>query len=279
MHDEGSILSGHAVDSHPSRDELDLHEKLALAGRILAGEGLSRVSFGHVSSRSQRSDEIIALRGRSARDTGLEFAAAGDIVEMTLDAETVSESTVSVPRECYIHLEILRARPDVNSVVHIHPRIVVALRSAGITLGAIYGAYDPDGVRIARGQIAYYPRPELIDTPDRGRHLAEALGSKATCVLDGHGIVTVGDSVELAVLNAIALCELAHVTYLAAALGAPHVYGDDVLDELVPAPGQAVAQGGHSGASMDPRISSWQHWVARDRRRSEQGEDSHGPTF
>ncbi len=104
--------------------------------------------------------------------------------------------------------------------------MVVALRAAGIALDGIYGAYDPDGARIARGQIAYYPRPELIDTPDRGRRLVEALGDRATCVLDGHGIVTVGDSVEFAVLNAIALCELAHVTYLASALGAPHVYED-----------------------------------------------------
>ena len=252
-----------------SRDEEDeLHDKLALAGRILAGEGLSRVSFGHVSSRSHRSAEIVALRGRPRSDRGLEFAAATDVLEMNLDAEVVTGSELSSPRECYIHLEVLRARPDVSSVVHIHPRVVVALRSAGIALEGIYGAYDPDGVRLARGEIAYYPRPELIDTPERGRRLADALGQKSVCVLDGHGIVTVGDSVELAVLNAIAVCELAQVTWLAASVGTPHVFDDDVLSELIPPANKTVAPGGHVGAVMDPRISAWQYWAERDRRRA-----------
>lgn len=253
------------MDIKSAPDE-ELHKTIALGGRILAGEGLSRVSFGHVSARSSRSDAIVALRGRPRGDMGLEFADGGDIIEMNLDGGVVSDSAIMAPRECFIHLEILRARPEIASVVHIHPRIVVALRAAGLSLLPIYGAYDPDGVRLALNDIAYYPRPELIDTSERGCLLATLLGDKTAAVLDGHGIVTVGESVEIAVMNAIALCELAHVTWLAASVGAPQSFAEEDLRELL-SPTTAIVSGGDAAPVQRPGTSAWQHWAERDRRR------------
>ncbi len=53
------------------------------------------------------------------------------------------------PNESQIHLEILRARPDVQSVVHIHPIDVVALGAAGRRLLPLYGAFSPAGLKLA----------------------------------------------------------------------------------------------------------------------------------
>jgi ribulose-5-phosphate 4-epimerase/fuculose-1-phosphate aldolase len=244
------------------QDQSDLYDKLALAGRVLAGEGLTRVSYGHISAWSTPAREAIALRGRPASDCGLEFAASGDMVELDLMG-TILRGEASPPRESPIHLEILRARPDVASVVHVHPRIVVALRASGIRLLPIYGAYDPPGVDLALDNIGYFSSSKLIDTAERGREVVDALGDKTACVLDGHGVVVVGGSIEAAVLNTIALCELAHVNWMAAAVGHPVGIPRQELSEFLPRPSP-------SQPSMDPQNSAWQHWVERSKQKNNQ---------
>ena len=240
-------------------------ELLATACRVLAGEGLSRVSTGHVSARIGTGGNV-AMRGRPATDAGLEFAEAGDMVEMTMDGHVVA-GEARPPRECFIHLEILRARPDVNSVVHMHPRWVVALRAAGVELAPIYGAYDPEGLRLALGDIAYFHSSRLIDSPESGRELAAVLGSRPCCVLDGHGIVTVGASVESAVLTAIALDELAHVTWLAASVGTPVPISAEDQAHMSGVVEALRAQVNPTHGGTNPATSAWQHWAERDRRR------------
>jgi ribulose-5-phosphate 4-epimerase/fuculose-1-phosphate aldolase len=236
-------------------------EDIAVACRVLAREGLSRVSSGHVSSRTS-DPSVIAIRGRSQSDTGLLYASPSDVVEVTFDGEVVGESEARPPRESHLHLEVLRLRPDVQSVVHVHPRWVVALRAAGLRLEPIYGAYDPEGLRLALGDIAYFPSSRLIDTPNSGRDVATALADKPACVLDGHGIVTVGDSIESAVLIALALDELAHVTCLAASMGKVEQISKDDQEAL-----SNVVQTLRSA----PATAAWQHWIERDRRGRQRG--------
>jgi ribulose-5-phosphate 4-epimerase/fuculose-1-phosphate aldolase len=240
-------------------------DQLALACRVLAGEGLSRVSSGHVSVRTNVPG-VIAIRGRPPGDTGLLFASPSDVVQMTMDGDVISTSRAQAPRECFLHLEVFRARPDVQSVVHVHPRWVVALRAAGLDLEPLYGAYDPEGLRLALGDIAYFHSARLIDTPEAGRELAAVLGVRPCCVLDGHGIVSVGDSIEAAVLVAIALDELAQVTCLAAAMGRPRPISLEDQQAMADVVLALRADAGTPGGAVKPTSAAWQHWVERDRR-------------
>jgi len=60
---------------------------------------------------------------------------------------------------------------------------------------------------------------ELIVSSDQGARVAQALGQHRVCHLQGHGIVSVGQSVQEATLGAIHLERLAEVNYRVAQLG------------------------------------------------------------
>ncbi len=244
-----------------------LHRKIALACRIIGGEDVSRVSFGHVSARSDLDDGVIAIRGRTPSDGGLQFCIEDDICEIDLQGQAVGEFAAKAPREKWAHLGIYAERPDVRAVVHVHPRWVVALGIAGLALGPVYGAYDPDGLRLSAGGVASFPSSILIDSAETGHDLASALGTRTACVLKGHGIVTVGESVEAAVLEAITLTELAHVTWLAAAVGP--IATISAAEQTAILGDQAAAEG--IGAVADrgvkPSYAAWQHYVLRDQLR------------
>lgn len=246
-----------------------LRRKVALACRILAAEDVSRISFGHVSARTEPGGDVVAMRGRPASDRGLEFCTEDDVVELDYQGRVIGSSTVSAPREKWAHLGIYSRRSDVNSVVHVHPRWVVALSAAGRDLGPIYGAYDPDGCRLGACDLATFRSAALIDSPELGSVLATALGEKSACVLSGHGIVTVGESVEAAVSTAIAVTELAHVTWLAAVAATGPLVTISADDQAAVLQDQVKAEQDSSQASrgVKPTSAAWQHFAERDRRR------------
>lgn len=199
-------------------DRLALDEKLALACRILGGEQLTRAAFGHVSAL--RDDGTVAMKARGKDEEALEFATARDIITVGLDGKAIDAPPGLVaPNEAFIHTECFKLRPDIRSVVHLHPPFVVAMAAAGRRLEPIYGAFAPRGLRLATGTLRYYRRSLLISNVELGREVAETLGDGEACILHGHGVVTVGPSIESAVLTAIALAELAHVNWLAASVG------------------------------------------------------------
>jgi L-fuculose-phosphate aldolase len=74
---------------------------------------------------------------------------------------------------------------------------------------------------------------QLVTEPQLGKRLAAALGDHRVCHLQGHGIVSVGESVQEATLGAIHLERLAEVNYRVALLGRePRVIPADELQAL-----------------------------------------------
>jgi 3,4-dihydroxyphthalate decarboxylase len=207
--DEGAagIDDGHA----------DLVVKLAEACRILAHAGLAEDILGHVSARAPRADSVL-VRSRSSHERGLLFTTPEDIHEIGADSENLPRG-YRRPNEFPIHSRVLRARPDISAVVHVHPPAVVACDLAGLPLRPIVGAYNIPAMRMASDGFPIYPRSVLINTDDLGDAVADTLGDRPVCILRGHGIVTVGDSIEQAVVRALNIEILARMTLAAGQRG------------------------------------------------------------
>ncbi|GHH81258.1 class II aldolase [Streptomyces sulfonofaciens] len=203
---------------------------IALGCRILAHRGLAEDILGHISLRDD--DGTLHIRCRGPRERGLLFTEAEDVHRVGLDGDTALSGGHRVPNELPIHREVLRARPDVRAVVHIHPPSVVAADLAGLTLRPIVGAYNIPAMRMALDGIPVYPRAVLITRPELGREVAAALAGQPVCILRGHGVVATGQTVQQAVVRALNMETLARMTLAAAVHRTPPALPDSDVAEL-----------------------------------------------
>jgi ribulose-5-phosphate 4-epimerase/fuculose-1-phosphate aldolase len=207
---------------------------VANACRILGARGLAEDVLGHISVRT--GPDRILIRCRGPQEEGLFLTQPADVREVDLDggAEGGLDGW-SVPNELPIHAEVLRARPDVDAVVHCHPPSVLMAGLEGVPLRPVFGAYHIPAARMALEGVPVYPRSVLVRRPELGREVAAALGDKSVLVMRGHGITAVGSgehAVEQAVVRALALDVLARVSVESARLGgnADELTGEDVAE-------------------------------------------------
>jgi len=192
---------------------LALRRRLARAHRILTAGGIWPITKGHVSARIPGTEHVLILghihsEGRSLIDTDVD-----DIVTVDIDGKWL-EGRIEPVDERYLHLEIMKARPDVTSVVHAHPTYATAFGIAGTNIlpvgnrGAIFAPKVP---------ILDYDRQ--IDTPETGRMCRDAIGDGMALVLKNHGVAVVGDSIENAVIATFSLEETAQLQWIAGQVG------------------------------------------------------------
>ena len=183
----------------PSRELLD---ELVAANHILYRQGVVD-GFGHVSVRDLRDKGRFLL----ARSMAPGLVKAGDIVIYDLDGNAPPREKRKAYLERFIHGEIYRARPDVNSVVHSHSPSVVPfgvvsnapLRPICHMSGFLHPQAPIFEIRDAAGPAS----DMLIRSQALGVALAKSLGGHAVVLMRGHGSTVVGTSLRQAVFRAI----------------------------------------------------------------------------
>jgi ribulose-5-phosphate 4-epimerase/fuculose-1-phosphate aldolase len=188
----------------------DLRAEVVLGGRVLEHAGLSDMVWGHVSARDPDG------RGVWMKASGQGFDEVTEATVLLVDpAGEVLAGEGARHSEYPIHTEILRARPDAGSVVHVHPFHAMAFAASDVELRAFshIGGVFSGGVR------RYHDAAGLVATAEEGAALAAALGEDRALLLVGHGIVTVGASVGVAVTTAIMLERACRLQLLAECYG------------------------------------------------------------
>jgi ribulose-5-phosphate 4-epimerase/fuculose-1-phosphate aldolase len=228
-------------------DHEDLRERVAEACRVLARLDLTKAATGHVSARVPGQDKVL-IRARGPNELGVRYTTAREVVAVDFDGkivETTAEGLAS-PQEVFIHTAIYGTRPEIASVVHVHPATVVLFTMCDKPLLPLFGAYDPSGLALALEGIPTFDRSILVSTPELGADLVKAMGNAKTCMMRGHGITTAGPSVEEAALYAIHLNDLATINYQAYLLGNPRPISEE--DQAVFRRGLLAPRGGGAGA-------------------------------
>jgi ribulose-5-phosphate 4-epimerase/fuculose-1-phosphate aldolase len=208
-------------------DEREQRELLATACHILYRLGLSDY-LGHPSVRLGP-ERVLIKPKHSPRIRGMDRMGANDMVVIDLSGELVAGEH-EPPSERFIHTEIYRARPDVQSVVHTHQPMSTL---CGIVSLPILPLLHVESLVVQKQPIPVFACAELIVTSTQGQGVAKALGDHRVCHLQGHGIVSVAESIQEATLGAIHLERLADVNYRVAQLGRePRVIPHNELDAL-----------------------------------------------
>jgi ribulose-5-phosphate 4-epimerase/fuculose-1-phosphate aldolase len=174
-------------------------ERLSEAGRacrILDMEGHGDMTLGHLSVRESDG------RGFWIKRNGIglgEVKGPDDFVLVDWEGRQIAGGG-GRHSEWPIHSEILRARPDVNVVVHSHPFYASVFSAADeplqpYTLDADYFIDIPRH----DNEVA------LITTREEGEALARSLGDAFAVLMGNHGVTFCGATVEHAVCAGIFL--------------------------------------------------------------------------
>jgi len=191
---------------------------LADAGRVLAHEGQGDYVAGHVALRlPDRPDRFLM----KPAGIGLEEMTDDNIITVDIDGNKVAGNAAR-HNEVFIHSEVLRARPDVQAVVHTHAIYAVVFSSLGKPLQAV----SNDGAFFAQGLPVFSETTELIITPERGKAVARTLGKFGAMILRNHGIVTAATTMEEAVFLALKLNQACQIQVMAEWAGGPRLVGE-----------------------------------------------------
>jgi len=93
-----------------------------------------------------------------------------------------------------IHAAVHQARPDVIAAVHCHSLPTKAFSALGCKLEPI----NQDACRFYEDHAVYEDFGGIVLAHEEGRRIAKALGEKKAVILQNHGILTVGKSVDAA---------------------------------------------------------------------------------
>jgi ribulose-5-phosphate 4-epimerase/fuculose-1-phosphate aldolase len=176
-----------------------LLEDIVVGSRILADFGVVD-GFGHVSARSPTNPNHFLM----SRSLAPALVTADDIMEFDLDGNPVDARGRTVFLERFIHSEIYKARPDVMSVVHTHSPGVIPFSVSKVPLRAMFHnpAFLAVGVPVWDIRKDFGETSMLVNNAALGKSLAETLGDKPVVLMRGHGDVTVGPTVKMAVFRA-----------------------------------------------------------------------------
>jgi L-fuculose-phosphate aldolase len=190
----------------PRATDADLKRRLVHASRILAMEGHGDLVWGHASVRVPGRETF----WMKPTGLGLEEARVEDLLLCDLDGRVV-RGTKPQHIEVYIHSEVMRARPDVGAVVHTHAIHPTVFASLGVPLQPVT---HEAAVFVPPDVPRFDETTDLINTSERGRAMARALGGRDALLLVSHGIVTAGATIERAAINALLLDRAARAQLL-----------------------------------------------------------------
>jgi L-fuculose-phosphate aldolase len=191
----------------------EIKDRLIVAGKILVQQGQDDFTRGHISMRLPDDPGLFFMKAHSI---GLDEITMQNILTIDLEGNVVA-GTARRHSEVYIHSEILKARPDVNCVIHTHPTYATALSATKRTLKC----YSQPGALFYEALGNYADTINLIRSHAMGAGVAHALGQGRGVLLKNHGIVVTGASIEEAVIGTIMLENGAQVQLLAEAAGDP----------------------------------------------------------
>jgi L-fuculose-phosphate aldolase len=200
------------------------------------------------------------IKGKGPGEVGLRYTQPRDIITVDFNANKVEGADdLQPPSESYLHMWLYKLRPDIQSVVHVHPEHAMLLTVCDKEILPIYGAYGP-GVRLALEGVRTYQRSITIHDDQLGEEFARFIGTSSVALMRGHGVSVVGSGVEDATVRTMALNELVTMNYKAYLLGQPRPISDEDQAEYG-RPEESGRRRGSAGGEAGMR-AAWRYYTS-----------------
>jgi ribulose-5-phosphate 4-epimerase/fuculose-1-phosphate aldolase len=205
-----------APSPKPSVDAERLHRKQLLAAsfRLFARYGYDQGVAGHITARDPEWPDHFWVN-----PFGVYFGhiRVSDLI-LVSDTGDVVIGEHPVNRAAFaIHSAIHKARPDVIAAAHSHS----TYGKAWSTLGRLLDPLTQDACAFFEDHVLFEEYSGVVLDTGEGDRIAAKLGPHKAAILQNHGLLTVGASVDSAVWRFIAMEDAARVQILAEAAGTP----------------------------------------------------------
>ena len=189
-------------------DELAKRQAIIDACRRMNALGINQGTSGNISVRH--------VDGLLVTPTSVPYEAMTpeQIVFMTMDGTHEPDQKPS--SEWRFHRDILKSRPEINAVVHAHPTYCTILAIMGTEIPPVHymiAAAGGDSIRCA--PYATFGTAELSE------HAVRALAGRLACLLDHHGMIAIGKTLDKAMWLAVEVETLARQYHGCLQIGQP----------------------------------------------------------
>jgi len=182
--------------------------------------GINQGTSGNISCRHGEGMLI------SPTSTPYDMLQPEDIVFMGWDGEV--DGRLPPSSEWRFHLDIMKARPEVNAVVHAHPIYCTTIAIMGRKIPAIHYM-----VAVAGGSDIRCAPYATFGTAELSAHAVEALRDRKACLLAQHGMIAVGSSLSQAMWLAVEVETLARQYHGALQIGEPPILSEEEIENVI----------------------------------------------
>ena len=200
----------------PVPDETATRRSLVEAARGLSALGLTHGTSGNLSVRWGA--------GLLITPSGLPYERMEPDSIVPLSMEGTTDHALAPSSEWRFHRDILRARPEVNAVVHAHPIHATAFAMCRREIPAVHYM-----IAAAGGPTVRCSGYATFGTPELSALALDAPAARTCCLLANHGILATGPDLGRAMWLAVELETLCHQYAVALQVGAPVVLPDDEI--------------------------------------------------
>ncbi|MEO9526086.1 class II aldolase/adducin family protein [Roseibium sp.] len=204
------------------QDTPDLRQAIIDACRDMNRRGINQGTSGNISARA--GDRMIITPSGVAYDR----MTPDMLVSLPLDGKGAPEGPLPPSTEWQFHLALLRAKPEMNAIVHAHPVHCTALSinreeiPACHYMIALFG-----GNTVPLAGYALFGSEELAD------NVVAAMRDRHGCLMANHGAVVAGETLDKGLWRLEELEVLARAYILSRSIGTPHILSDSEIDSVL----------------------------------------------
>lgn len=211
--DKGNIIFAQPPEpeSHEARRR-HRKERLAVSFRLFARYGFDMGGAGHITARDPEFPDHFWVN-----PAGVYFGhiRASDLLLVSHEGKIVEGDGLLNRAAFAIHSELHKARPDVIAAAHSHGLYGKAFSAQGRLLDPL----TQDSCAFYDDHAIFSDFSGVVLDASEGQRIAQALGQRKAVILQNHGLLTVGASVESAVWRYIAFENAAQAQLLSEAAG------------------------------------------------------------
>ena len=197
-----------------------VREQIIAACKRLESSGLNRGTAGNVSCR-EKDHFLITPTG-----VPVDEITPSKIVAVGFDGKVNGIGKPS--SEWHFHCDILKARPEINAVVHTHAPHATALACLREELPPFHYM-----IALAGGESIRCAPYALVGTEELSQNAVQALVDRKACLLANHGMITLGQDLDEAMGIAIEVESLCQQYLLARQVGEPKLLSSEEMRQVI----------------------------------------------